>query len=450
MNSPLYYDPYHHHDPTIISVHTLLKPQPYQQYTQQHPSYYPPSSITHISSHTSPTSFLQQHHTPPISTIEIGSLINQLLQSQEEFKHTLSVFANEVSLLKTTLTPTFNHNQPHQELTHTIKPFTQHHPPFPSFNNTHQQTFVSPSIPTYTSTEASPSSIVSSLNLIHQNHTPPPTYESQQTIHTPSYFSHINTHTNILVATKPEISNFKNHDTTFSVMADFSAVETGEKFDEFIASEESSVTTQLNEEAATPILQNTVTNEIVEDNDFTISKTEQKWEKETMRFTPDSLIRSCSYFKKSLFTTNTSSSEKKVVRAITPQQHMHLTFELSDVSIHIFDPGGTLIVAVCAAERRRQIQNFRSNIPFFSLTTTSSLSHHVFASLFSLLWLPWDKGKLEVLSFWSPTTIDGDNRHILSLLWLPRDRGKFKVWIGLRLSLGLGLGLESSKKKKRA
>ncbi|KAK2446442.1 hypothetical protein QL285_017252 [Trifolium repens] len=155
-------------------------------------------------------------------------------------------------------------------------------------------------------------------------------------------------------------------------MADFSAVETGEKFDEFIASEESSVSTQLNKEEATPILKTTVANEIVEDNVFTISKTEQKWEKATTRFTTDSLIRSSSYFKKSLFTTNTSSSEKKVVRALTPQQHSHLTFELSAVSIHIFDPGGILTVVVCSAVRRRQIRIFRGYNIFPTAAPSSS------------------------------------------------------------------------------
>ncbi|KAK2451885.1 hypothetical protein QL285_010897 [Trifolium repens] len=174
-------------------------------------------------------------------------------------------------------------------------------------------------------------------------------------------------------------------------MADFSAVETGEKLDEFITSEESSVTTQLNEQEATPILKTTVANEIVEDNVFTISKTEQKWEKATTRFTPDSLIRSSFYFKKSLFTTNTSSSEKKVVRAVTPQEHSHLTFELSAVSIHIFDPGGILAVVVCSAVRRRQIRIFKGydNFP----TAAPSPSYHESVSLLSLLWEPWDRGK---------------------------------------------------------
>ncbi|MCI13900.1 hypothetical protein A2U01_0035022, partial [Trifolium medium] len=88
---------------------------------------------------------------------------------------------------------------------------------------------------------------------------------------------------------KLEISNFKNHNTTLTVTNDFSAVKTGEKFNEFITSEESSVTTQLKEEEATPILKTTVATEIVEDNVFTISETDEKSANATTRFAHDSL-----------------------------------------------------------------------------------------------------------------------------------------------------------------
>jgi hypothetical protein len=47
--------------------------------------------------------------------------------------------------------------------------------------------------------------------------------------------------------------------------------------------------------------------------------------------------------------TTMPSTEKKVMRAVTvrPRQHSHLTFELHDVSIHIFDLGGRFTVVVC-------------------------------------------------------------------------------------------------------
>ncbi|GAU42745.1 hypothetical protein TSUD_77820 [Trifolium subterraneum] len=138
-----------------------------------------------------------------------------------------------------------------------------------------------------------------------------------------------------------------------------------------------------------------VTTESVDEIVFAISKTHGKSAKTTTRFTLDSLIRSCSYFKKSFLNANISSPEKKVLPAVTAQQHLHITFELSDVSTHIFDPGGTLTVAVCSSAHRPQIQNFKSyGIGILFLTTAPSPSHHVFVSLLSLVWEPWDRGKI--------------------------------------------------------
>jgi len=61
--------------------------------------------------------------------------MNQLLQSQENFKHTLSLFANEVSLLKTTLTPSSPHTITQQQ---TYTPL--HQQPTPSLNHTQHTT----------------------------------------------------------------------------------------------------------------------------------------------------------------------------------------------------------------------------------------------------------------------------------------------------------------------
>jgi hypothetical protein len=158
MDSPPYHY-YPHYHPTIINTHTLLKPQTYQptsiNTTHHSPfaSYTPlyhqppkiPTSVIHQNEFSNPPSTLTpSYHTPSVSSTDIGSLLNQISHSQELLKHSFSVFANEVSLLKTTLTPFFTHHTPlansnnlqthngyhYQDLSH-----TQQQPP-PSLHNT--------------------------------------------------------------------------------------------------------------------------------------------------------------------------------------------------------------------------------------------------------------------------------------------------------------------------
>ncbi|KAK2371780.1 hypothetical protein QL285_072992 [Trifolium repens] len=368
MNSPPFHYPFHYlHDSAIINVHTLLKPQPYQQFTQQHPSYYPPSSITHISSHTSPISFLQQqHHTPSISTTKIGSLVNQLLQSQEEFKHTLSVFANEVSLLKTTLTPSFNHNQPHQELIHTFNPFTPQQPQ-PNISSTPfnlQSPFsVSPNLHTHNQKPMQQQPYVSHKPFNHQQPHQTSTPQNQAIIPPP-----------LFVSPKPTPQHV--------------GLPAGNK--------ESSMTMQQNQDntKSSGISNAAVT--VVEETFLVVSKADEKPTVYTATsFFQDSLYRSCFNLEKLFSTTTTQSTELRVARTVAiaerPPQHSRFFFDHSIFSIHIFDPGGTLIVAVCYAKRRRQIQNFKSYNIF--PTTVLSPSHRVSVSLLSLVWEPWDRGK---------------------------------------------------------
>ncbi|MCH88904.1 hypothetical protein A2U01_0009797 [Trifolium medium] len=113
MDSPPYHY-YHHYDPTIINIHTLLKPQAYQQPTyfntpSPHLSQYisPPSMNIHIS----PTHTYPNFTSPSHLHDDLRSSLQQLFQSQQKFQQTLSDFATEVSLLKTTLTP-FIHHKP--------------------------------------------------------------------------------------------------------------------------------------------------------------------------------------------------------------------------------------------------------------------------------------------------------------------------------------------------
>jgi hypothetical protein len=309
MNSLLYYDPYHHHDPTIINVHTLLKPQRYQQ-----PNYIPHNQ--HLS-----------YHTPPISTTNIGSLVNQLLQSQEEFKHTLSVFANEVSLLQTTLTPSFNHHQP----------LTQHQQPYISYTPFNHQSPLSftPNLQTHNGYEEPIQQPLSSLN-----NTQHPT-----------------------ITTEP--SPFNNH------------IPHHEPIHTITATSPPSLCGSQN-----------LTHQQAPQNHTRNPYTAAVFAEEQKQHVTEPL-------KNAVTATTMPSTEKKVMHAVTakPRQHSHLTFELHDVSIHIFDPGGRFTAAVCPAARRRQFRNITSYGILFP-TTAPSPSHHWSVSLLSLVWEPWDRGKI--------------------------------------------------------
>ncbi|PNX70523.1 hypothetical protein L195_g057478, partial [Trifolium pratense] len=89
----LYHNPFHYHDPTIISVHTLLKPQAYQ---------HPPSINTHISPPpTYPNS--TANNSPHYLIRHIDYATQQLLYSQRACLHSISNFASEISALNNSL-----------------------------------------------------------------------------------------------------------------------------------------------------------------------------------------------------------------------------------------------------------------------------------------------------------------------------------------------------------
>jgi hypothetical protein len=107
MDSP----PYHHYDPTIISTHTLLKPQAYQQ-----PTYFntpplelgqyitPPYIDIHISPpHTYPN-FIA-NNSPYNLPHHINSVIQELHCSQRVCIQAISNLASDISKLNTSLTP---------------------------------------------------------------------------------------------------------------------------------------------------------------------------------------------------------------------------------------------------------------------------------------------------------------------------------------------------------
>jgi hypothetical protein len=448
MNSPPHHYPYHHfHDPTIINVHTLLKPQSYQypsvSNTQSSPfaSYTPfyqqphnittphcldaeisnststftssvtPSSIT--SSHISPTPFSQQQPTnnvyleptqqptPPISTIEIGSLINQLLQSQEKFKHTLSIFANEVSLLKTTLTPTFNHHQPRQELIHTINPFTQHHPPFLSFNNTH----VCPNLPSIT----------------------------KQTSFTPSCFNHTNTHKEENFLWVSHTSSHHHH-TPFSIPTEMSETTivtnktpttNKEIIPTIVHEHEFAVTTELVE---LKINDRDEPDEIVvddDDGDFTFlvvdSVLRVDHEEKKYVLVEEQKRHVTEHLKNSVIVTTMPSTEKEVVLSVTvaetTQQHPFFIFQLPDFPIELLDPGGSTTAfflnpqdfvvfdpggdehRVCSLKAKfgNDVYVFDpgGDDRIFGSPVLISINHDTP----SLLQIPWDRGKTIVYDF---------------------------------------------------
>lgn len=134
----------------------------------------------------------------------------------------------------------------------------------------------------------------------------------------------------------------------------------------------------------------TFTTEVVADSVLSISETYKKYT--ATRFTPYSLSL-YSNFEQSFSITTTSSPEKEVVYAVaeTPKQHPNNTVQLPVISIHIFDPGGTLTIAVNSAARRRRIKNFISCDVFSFLVMARSPIH--LAPSLTLLWEPWDRGK---------------------------------------------------------
>ncbi|KAK2442135.1 hypothetical protein QL285_013355 [Trifolium repens] len=173
MNSPPNHYPYHHfHDPTIINVHTLLKPQPFR---------YPSSSNTQSSPFASYTPFYQQPHnittshgldagisispstftsslTPPnlthINLSHINFAIQELERSQKACLQAISNLSSDISTLNKYHTPPSTYNNTtsspspiwgSQTLSHHQQPINkdpQHsqysipHPTLPSFNNT--------------------------------------------------------------------------------------------------------------------------------------------------------------------------------------------------------------------------------------------------------------------------------------------------------------------------
>jgi hypothetical protein len=435
MNSPPYHYPYHHyHDPTIINVHTLLKPQPYQypSYSNTQPSsfashtpfyqqpYKIPTSVIHQNDFSNPPSTLtSSYHTPSISSTDIGFILNQISHSQELLKNSLSDFANEVALLKTTLTPHFNeqslpsnstnlqtHNGYHyQDLSHT----QQQQPPL-SLHNTLPPILSSVPSP-FNITHTTPKQNCFSHIPSHHHHQPNPVFQFS----TPTETSEITTAKEIIstivheqeLSVEPEINTKdkphelvdKNGDFTSLAVDSVLQVDKGEK--KFVLDSVS-----ISDSAA----------EFVE---------KQKQDVTESR-------------KNSIIATTMPSTEKEVVLSVTvaetTQQHPFFVFQLHDFPIELLDPGGSTTSFFLNPQDFVVFDPGGDELGFRSSPTS------IFGNFYCTfpLFVPWDRGKFGVCRL-SPATIDGDNRHILSLLWLPWDRGKFKVWNGLRLCLGLGL-----------
>ncbi|KAK2383260.1 hypothetical protein QL285_070730 [Trifolium repens] len=178
MDSPPYHYPYHHsHDPTIINVHSLLKPQPYQYpsfsntqsspFTSYTPFYQQPHNITtshgldagisnspstftssltptsQLSSHITPSSipYTNTHISPPHSYSNfiannsshylphhINIAIKELQRSQKACIQAISNLATDISALNQSFTPpNYTHRFPDQ-LYASHKPFTHQQP----------------------------------------------------------------------------------------------------------------------------------------------------------------------------------------------------------------------------------------------------------------------------------------------------------------------------------
>ncbi|PNY10108.1 hypothetical protein L195_g006676 [Trifolium pratense] len=129
--------------------------------------------------------------------------------------------------------------------------------------------------------------------------------------------------------------------------------------------------------------------------------------------------------------TTLPSPEKEVVHDVAeadaPLQPPLFIFVLTDNSIQIFDPGGTLTIVVGSTARCRQIQSlssvtfiFRSyGIISFISGPRSFCSFTPVRSITSTITV-FDPGGDQS----SPAANSGGSHHIFSLLWLPWDRGK--------------------------
>jgi hypothetical protein len=93
--------------------------------------------------------------------------------------------------------------------------------------------------------------------------------------------------------------------------------------------------------------------------------------------------------------SNLPSPENEVVHDVTvadaPLQPPLSIFMLTGDSIQIFDPGGTLTTVVDSIAHHRQIQSLSSVA--FNFRSSGIISFISGPRFFSLLWLPWDRGK---------------------------------------------------------
>jgi hypothetical protein len=406
MDSPPYHY-YPHYHPTIINIHTLLKPQTYQptsiNTTHHSPfaSYTPlyhqppkiPTSVIHQNEFSNPPSTLTpSYHTPSVSSTDIGSLLNQISHSQELLKHSFSVFANEVSLLKTTLTLFFTHDTPlanpnnlrtHNGYHYQDPSHTQQQPP-PSLHNTPHPILTTVPSP-FNNTHSTPKQNCFSPVPSHHRHQPKFVLQFSNS----GEMSETTTTTTITnkesVADRKIIPTVHEHEFVVTTKLVEPEINEREEPKELIVDDGNFTFPTVD---SIPHVENKFVSAAIVANDKSTAYTAK-------RCVPDSLYLSYSNVDKYFFKTTTSSPEKKVVRVVavteTHQKQPLCIVELTDISIHIFDPGGTLTFAVCYTTRRRQIRHFRSYYIF--PMTAPSPSHRVFVSLLSFVWEPWDRGK---------------------------------------------------------
>ncbi|WJX79657.1 hypothetical protein P8452_62761 [Trifolium repens] len=481
MNSPPYHYPYHrYHDPTIINVHTLLKPQPYQypSYSNTQPSsiashtpfyqqpYKIPTYVIHQNDFSNPpsTTLTSSYHTPSISSTDIGFILNQISHSQELLKNSLSAFANEVALLKTTLTPHFNeqslpsnstnlqtHNGYHyQDLSHT----QQQQPPLSLHNTLHP--ILTPVPSPFNITHTTPKQSCFSHIPSHHHHQPNPVFQfttptetseittNKETVSTIVHEQELSVEPEINTKDKPHELVGKNGDFTSLAVDSVLQVDKGEK--KFVLDFVS-----ISDSAA----------EFVEKQKQDVTESQ----------------------KNSFTLTTTASTETKVVGAIvvaeTPQQNSISVFQLLDFPINLFDPDGT----TTAFDFNRRDWFPKSLNPCLAVFDPGDDEHRFWSSTFifgnlyftSPLLVPWDRGKIGSCSilfpvkdlvpvtvlfpvraavcgwpwvpcsrkqsvtnrafdifdlggldcrYQSPETIHVDSCHTLSLMWKPLDRGK--------------------------
>jgi hypothetical protein len=350
-----------------------------------------------------------------------------------------------VSLLQTTLTPSFNHHQ-----------LTQHQQPYISYTPFNHQSPLSftPNLQTHNGYEEPIQQPLSSINKSPCH--------SQYSIHHPKPFfiptemSETTTVTNKEPKTESEIISTIIHEHEFALTTQLVELKINERDEphEMIVNDSDDDCTflavdsvlQVNKEETTkllPILKIVVATETAGETVFSISEADDATTKKDQVSLPpnpfsnphDPLLCDSDGV---AYVTITSFGD--VLKSLVPAKHRSFITTMSSLLPYGFavmtrNDGSTLF-----GETKQQLLNDELSVNNFERSfdfpivcafnfdpggdkSSAAVKYGGNRRIFSLL-LPWDRGKFGVCSFLAPASNLSHNCNTLSLLWKPLDRGK--------------------------